>query len=777
MRVASGFVPRRRHCGRSEAIRPMRKIKPSELVNICVFVALFSATALQAQAQTVSITPATNPSNIALMGDSVTFVAGIVSSSAYSGGWLKITLPKGFRLLPTNIIPGTLSEDRRSGKMAAPLEASTTLNLTFYVQALCDANTAVQDNDRLITYEFYAASSAETPAATQKTAPILSFSEPILSTVYSEGATVDLNTPVTHVIAITQTASNAHVNNLRIEAAVADKSAVVVSKLEVSKTGNDGDWTDVTASGLDLTQGGKYVYNITRANTFAPLSYAGGQMQSGATLYLRETVSLTKCAGGSTSYSISYGDGDGFCPPLAAAAGAVLLSARTPEFGAPTISSSIIKNPTSPTDNGIQQVRVNNTATDPAAILRNLQIYSYRDGGGRYDFKRSYLCNSNGDPVHANGSTDTIWLGTSGWQRNFTTLNSPDAAMQAAYKSAGLIDADNDGIYNDLAVEGSVCIRTLWNINLNHLSTSSCNQSYLLSGANSYSFGDYSWCGGYKIIGSSVNNWISGVSVSGISNSQITSKKDNTNKLYKDDTATFSFSRAVGTGDFICCQHGAGGTSTWYMEITLPAGFDLNTAAQHPVALGDKNYTMGDVEYTNNTVKIRVWDNQTAVKISVVANGKDDPIGAYAISNTFDYGNTGVFRRFGCHASSVAYVLLQDCDDIEIKDFGVERTSFGYTNISKTARMTKAGGANTRVISPFDDVSLSAQMVVLGNGYAIGSNDTLKASASHKAAFLTKNGRTSGGVLQLFGGAPKSMSKEIAIPPASIEEHKSRGRD
>ncbi|MDR2119464.1 MAG: hypothetical protein LBP64_01135, partial [Tannerella sp.] len=375
---------------------------------------------MRMQAQT-TISPGSNPNPIVVMGDSIAFNVSVASSQAWPNGTIKVTLPAGFRLLPStpHIIAGSLAADGLSARIAAPTTGSVTAGSvvrTLYVKPLCDAETAVAAELRKIAYAFYAdADASGAPVVSKETDQISNFYNPILSVVYPEGSDVILNTTLTRVISITQTANASHVNNLRINAAVTDKTGITVSKIEVTADTASHVWTDITATGLDASQAGKYVYNITRANTFAPLNYPDARMNVDAKLYIRETVTLIKCSAGLVQYSVSYGDGLDFCPPLPAAAGNINLSVATPAYGADILngtggSAAYITWPTSPTNDGVWRVRVLNTATtDPTAIMKD--IYLNFGIGGQYYMKKAYICNPDGTIVPgAGGATDTLFL-------------------------------------------------------------------------------------------------------------------------------------------------------------------------------------------------------------------------------------------------------------------------------------------------------------------------------------------------------------------------------
>jgi hypothetical protein len=744
-----------------------------------------------------SISPQANPAQVVVMGDLLEFKVNILSQTAYSGGRLEVILPQGFKLDPAGFVAGTLSADRLSGKIVANVEANKTLELTFHVQPLCNAATAVANNaERIINYKFYQNSTATTPIANGAAAtdPIANFYAPILNVVYPAGVNVVLNTTVTRVIEITQTANSSHVNNLRIDAAVTDKAGIVVSKIEVSRDGSSN-WTDITASGLDASQAGKYVYTITKANTFglAKFNYPGQQLRVGEKVYIRETVILRKCNAGAVNYSVSVGDGADFCSPLPAAAGNVNLVVSTPTYGNDILNGSMTW-PVSPSVDGAWRVRILNTATtDPNAIMKDIYL-EFGTNSSQYYMKKAYICNSSGALISGSGgATDTIWLALNpgtGTRRIDVNLASTNPAMQTIYENIGFIDADGDGIYNDLNINKTVDIMIIFNITTGSLSTNTCNSSTFIPGISTIGWGYHKVCDSYVRFGRAYANggaswWHDGLMTSNIKNSMLSPALIRTG-----DKATLSFLRdEMLVDNFLQSRHGVSGTSTYYTDITLPAGLDFDTTAQYPVILKNANGAVysgvgGNISwnsgyitrYDNQHIRVRIlpalFRGGTYMEIAVKANGASDN-GSFSFVNLFDYGNTGNFYRFGCFTPTVDYILADNCSDIEIMGLSVERTSFGYTDKNKTARITKADNPNVSVIYPFDSVTIYTQMAVRGNSSIAAVTDTLKLSASYRSngsgtgnAYISKV-NVPGRLLFFRGGA---VLHTLSIPATDITQ-------
>ncbi|MDR2138212.1 MAG: hypothetical protein LBP50_01485, partial [Tannerella sp.] len=369
LETAFNFGQRRSHRGTGGYLSRFRTFALAAL--------LFSAmaTALWAQPQSqYALSPHGNPSQIVPAGDSIKFEVETVPQTN-GNGQLEIVLPAGFRLLPKNLMAGTLSPDGLSGRMEVTFSAGVAATRTFYVQPLCDAGAAVDAEARRVTYRLYVNAA---PVDSAVTDPITNFYDPILKIIYPEDENVTLNQTVIRVIEITQTANASHVNNLRFEAAVTDKAGITVSKIEICRDTTANNWKNVTATALDDSQAGKYMYTIRKAD-LASFGYPDNHLTTGEKLYIRETVTLKKCSAGAMNYKLAFGDGTDFCAYIPASEGNVSLSIPTPAYGADILngtggSAVGIVYPTSPTKDGTWRIRILNTSTDPAAIMKDIYL-------------------------------------------------------------------------------------------------------------------------------------------------------------------------------------------------------------------------------------------------------------------------------------------------------------------------------------------------------------------------------------------------------------------
>jgi hypothetical protein len=360
--------------------------------------------------------------------------------------------------------------------------------------------------------------------------------------------------------------------------------------------------------------------------------------------------------------------------------------------------------------------------------------------------------------------------------------------MQSIYENIGFIDADGDGKYNDLNINKTVDIMIVFNITTGSLSTTNCNSYSFIPGTSTTGWGYYKFCDQYirfgRAYGGGGASWYHGnLSTHEIRNPMLTPAVVRTG-----DKATLSFLRYEHANtNFLDWQHGVSGTSTYYTDITLPAGLDFDETVLYPVVLKDINgadvygtngkLTMGSGHITKinaQQIRVRILPDLHVdgiyMEIAVIANGTPDPTRTFTFGNLFDYGNTGNFYLFGCHTPTVDYILTGNCSDIEMMGFSVERTSFGYTDKNKSTLISKATGANVNVIYPFDNVDLMAQMAVRDLS-AISSTTVLKVSASYKSdgsgtgnAYLVK--RDTPGELKFFQGG--TLLHSLPISPANI---------
>ncbi len=758
------------------------KLRRILFVLIPVFVLSMGST----YAQQISATPGSNPEYVVRMGDPLTFSITLIASSEISGTEMQVTVPVGYEILPTtpNIMGGSLSPDGLTARISTGTISTAGKVANVFVKPLCNMDEAAE-GDRTAT----------DPVQTKYTDPIGNFYDPILNVAYPASEVVNLGVPVTRVFSITQTASYSHVNNIRINANCVDKTGINITSVKVS-TSSSGPWTDITST-LDASGATRYVYDITRALAFGPLGYSGQQLQTGTTIYVQETLVLTKCDAGAMSYTVSYGDRTDYCPLLPAASGNTNLVVGTPSYS-PDITAAQYISPTSPSNDGRYTVQVWNTATDPTAMLNDISVNMWQSDLLQYDFKRAYFSNSNGTIIAGpGGATDTVWIdmtwfGTRNKQSkvNFSSLNEP--SMIPYYEERGLIDNGGDGVYNDLPIGKNFYISVLFNINSGNVSTTSCSILYFIPGTRRRADICYMHCGSEVAYtrpygaASSTDTYIGGLYSNELRNILVNPVMLNVN-----DPARISFYQYDhSTSNSLRTHVGPAGTSSYYMYITLPDGLDFDPTAAYPVELrntagnlfaaGQGQVAMASGLITvidNQNIKLKVELNQLDadgmnVSVAVKANGNADTSKQLRVSHSFDYGNVGTEYLFGCFTVPANYVLMAGCTDIELASFETERASFGWTDITKTTRASKASGANVKVIYPFDDVNLEADFIVRGAS-AITATTNLTASVSYNSlasgtgnAFLVKNPSLPNPGLLVYtrNGTPMYIN----IPAASI---------
>ncbi|MDR3235292.1 MAG: T9SS type A sorting domain-containing protein [Prevotellaceae bacterium] len=727
------------------------------------------------------------------MGDSLLFPVSFYSSTAYPAAELLVTVPDGFELLTTTpgFIGASLSGDKKQGRIAVNIPVNTNTTINVQVKALCNAATATAAAQRVIRYAAYANASATTSLATKQTTSIDNFYEPSLTMPNPESIDVYLRTRVLRILEITQTGLNAYVNNLQINAHCTDKSGITITNIEVA-TSATGPWTDITASGLDASQPDKYVYNITRANTFAPLGYAGQQLRENAKIYIRETVVLNKCAAGVMNYITSYGDGVTYCDPLpASAANAELI--MIPQEYSPnvTLLENTIVYPVGLAQKGTFTYEIRNDSPF-LAMLRDFYANVYIGGWpvadtvySYGDYFSAYFTNALGMPIK-NGN-DTVFIplvqygATKKWKIDFSQLNNP--ALSTYYTARGLTDNDGDGMYNDIPTSVLFYITVVWNVNFDHITDTVCRPQ-LFSGMDTYSF-DISFkdaCDTEKYVEVpmlSTSKWNYSLLHKVMMGKSLLAVNEATTLSFNIHGSDF-FDNFYSNAHFIAEQSITPPyNSTYKVKVTLPDGLDYDPSVANPVRINNTDVEAGLIEVIdsrNIIITNRIAISNYTITVAVKANGASDPDKIVSVENHLLYGNVAPTYKWGCISRSVPYATMTACDDIELTHFAAERTTFGYTDITKSARITKAAGANVHVAYPYDNVQFDVKTVVHNPSIDVAT-DRLNvrfsysnpSSTSPTAYYLEKEpGRDYPGEIIVKKAAAPAVPISIAIPADSI---------
>jgi hypothetical protein len=725
------------------------------------FVFFFS---VYAGAQNVTITPGENPSSVVIMGDSLVFSTGVLSDAAISNAELEVEVPAGFELLVStpNFKAGSLSGNKRTGRiLIASLSQNSLRTLVVYVKALCDAETAALLDDRKIKYSFYLSAAATSPLTTETGKNgIQNFNHPILNVTYPPSDVVSLNSVNTRIFTVIQTRNYSHVNNIQIEAPC-DVSGFDISKVEVRRN-NAKAWTEIT---VERNPGG-YRYVVERDKFFNPANgYPNRQLGYSDTLLIRETVSLRKCDAGSLDYRFSYGDAVTFCAP-AASTGNVTYSQPVYSY-TPDIYQTAFNNPGSPAIDGRYVTRVLNNSAQVEATMHDLYVDC--SGVSNYVLESAYFTDASGNPI-LNG-TDMVFIpmtkiSSSQYQVMFTGLNNP--ALAAYYEARGLRDLDGDGRYDDLPKGNNFHFTVKYNYILN---AGTCPSTLIGPITRIFRMYYKTFCkGGYQNYvrnysagegGSTTNAWQGGFTFTTVQNMaaapaslQTGDQARISGNLYYDGNGSITGVR--GSNLFSLAVNGV---SRYFSTIILPTGLSFDATQTNPVRIGSTNLTTANYTVTGNTIRIQ-WTadwgaNNYSFNIAVKNNGTVDNDKILQIYHEYDYGNTGALQKFSCVSAKVPYLQLFPCSYLEITSFKMERRSFGYTDVTKTTRVTdpevaRSAGFNMKIVSPYDDIDMEGQFTANAN-ISTGS-----ANKIHINFGYVYNNATA--LFDIVGGSPNGIS-------------------
>ncbi|MDR1675707.1 MAG: T9SS type A sorting domain-containing protein [Tannerella sp.] len=608
------------------------------------------------------------------------------------------------------------------------------------------------------------------------TEPVGNFYKPILNVVYP--AVINdavLGQEYTRVLSVTQTASFSHVNNLQVTVNCADKTAFGIVKIEVGS--DNSTWTDITASALDVSQAGKYVYKITRENTFTPLAYAGQQLQSGSTVYIRETVKVLKCSGGSANYAVAYGDGNTFCAPASTAQ--VNINALTPAYAVDFEYTGIAyQNNINYNQAGRFDTKISNKSTNSEAwMLKNfVSVYDTRYATGmpphRFDSVAlmkadgaTILCEmpiSNNIAMQSHLFTNpgsSFNLSAHSYMHKIDLEQLPKATTQQMkddYTAAGLSDTDGDNIYSDILPGKTVTLRIYYhfyiednivdcntirlfenNIRADVFWKDRCEQTWSYSrtenSTNSTNF---------RTIRGGMNN-----PVTTVDNYLLAAGETATLTVMMQNAQTSEGQRGYPYKDI-------GNTRIHKVEITMPDGLDYNTPL--PVKIRNETETAGiDVTAANTD-----WSPSTGVltfrntkslippvyyDIPVIATGTTDNTKSIHIEHTFKELDmpTGP-HRWSCWDATVPYIQKSTCTGLEMTEFTAERTSFGWEDPSGTNRVVDTlataranrdtPGIDLHAVGPYDNITFVNKIAVNSN-ISLNSNDNVMVELTYSAPY------------------------------------------
>jgi hypothetical protein len=578
-----------------------------------------------------------------------------------------------------------------------------------------------------------------------------------------------LHQAYTRTLDITQTVTNSHVNNVQITVNCPDKTGFEITKIEVSK--DNISWTDITASALDNGQAGKYVYKLTRANTFTPLGYAGNQLQAGAKVYIRETVKLHKCGGGNLTYNIAYGDGNTFCNPISTAP--VDINALNPAYSVDYMGSGYLHTIDYGQAGFWNTQILNNSAGSDAIMLKTFaSMYDTRyTDSPVHIFDSVFLMDSVGTAVVAKIPLQNTISMSSTSQSSGVVFNLPSHAyihkvdfenlpkattpqMINAYTDAGLTDTDGDSIYSDILLKQKVNLRFYYHLEVKdsavtcpanrlletHIRSdvfwqNRCEQTYSFSRADHYNPPTTNF--------NAVRGGMNGPALS----------LDN-NLLAAGDPAILTVmmnnaNASSGQGGFPYQKISS--TRIHKVEITLPAGLDYD-GTDIQIRNGSEPTSIPATEVTwNQITRQLVFRNTKSLvqpiyyEIPVEANSTPDNTKSFHIEHTFALqGMQAPAQHWSCWDATVPYTQKSTCTRLEMANFTAERTSFGWIDTSNLhVRDTAQGradrntpGIDLHAVGPYDNITFVTDIAVNGS-ISLDPGEKLMAELNYVTPYST----------------------------------------
>jgi hypothetical protein len=675
---------------------------------------------INVKAQT--ITPGENPSEVVPMGDSLAFSVTIYSATAISNAQLEIVVPAGFELLPTTpgFIAGSLSPDKLTGRIMVNLIAGTVPNIKIYVKPLCDAATATPLANRKISYQLYQPGGT-TPIGSPKLIdnPIQNFYNPILLVNYPAAQEVSTGQVYTRTFTLVQTLDHSHIRNIKASL-VADTSGFYITQIRVRRNASKS-WINIPL----VSKATGYEYVIPHDLIFTPANgYPNGHLHYQDSLIVEETVTLKKCGAGTVNYEWFLGDGTTFCTP-ALTDGSVTWQ-ETQVAYTPDITTAARLVPNGPTQNGFLTFEIRNNGTISDLVLYDMYVNVVTG----YKYLKAYFSTNTGAViVGPGGATDTVFLqlngaGTNNTSVRFESCNNP--ALAAYYTARNLSNKDGDGVYNDLEIGKSVFITVQLQYDLTNTNCSAQLNAGGTRRADLYyrTFCKQSWIGFTRPYGNdnlTTNCWNGHFFYQPLENPIVT---PNVNLFAGDQTTIKIAPVAAGNcsnqmicagwgsldgnaklADLACAQVEA---EAWTV-ITLPPGLSfvpqgslnpgINSLRVNTSVVPPADITVipgagggGDVIRIKWSAAIRAGLTNGYWYVPVANTGPIDNTKLVEIYFEYDYGKTGVVKKWGCQTKAVPYNQMLPCSNLEMRKFDANRVSLGWK--SAAAYQTPSGRAD-----------------------------------------------------------------------------------
>ena len=647
--------------------------KGLSIISFCML--LIAATPLFGQ---VRIVPAGNPSPMRLQPATFTVTLQNDGASDATNLTLKASASAGYTISPPQIT-------------GINIAAGYSVNRTFTVTPNCD----VAQIGGIITYILE--ESGGTFLGTTQTLPITITESDFQLTMPSNSIanTVSNDKEYTRIWSIQATAVQARISNMKITN-TCNKSNIEITKVEV--VDNIGGYlSDLEAPLFDASQAGKYIYYLD-GTVFS--KYGDSFFDEGETVYIRETYHIKACAPTTSTYTIEYGDGTQWCSNVNF--GMVTTSVVQPEFSSD--QDFIARpDPTSQTGGKITRILLReftNTSTDPDAIMRNLYYRFVFDNIVRVSLKKLCLTDAAGNPL----PIPPLFEGT----ESTGTLN---ILFDGKNLVPGLIDADGDGVYNDLAPGATIYFMIELEFDLTDGDCKNDLFYYAFNNQMRYN----NTCGSE---GGSTSSFREGLSYSSpkapiMTPPNISPNTKTTLTFYQNNSTSVG---SIGNTGFLINAI----NYSHHIIITLPEGFDYDVTQPGVRINGlliNKDSVRVDTDPVTGRVVLDIHNtragavNLMTYSIDMVADpgitNKMDK--NFSIHHEWGFNGDPVRFTYACDEVLLNYQVHTSIECLNFYNFDVQRMTFGWTDYDKTTRITSsniAGYPNVRrdVAGPYDNV-------------------------------------------------------------------------
>ncbi|GHT58288.1 hypothetical protein FACS18945_4030 [Bacteroidia bacterium] len=677
------------------------------------------------------LTPGSNPSPIVKLGEGETFTLKLQNPASggtnYTNAQLDIILPATWKFVSSDPrfnaaveTPAGSNIWRISG-LSIPMGYgfSGEADIAVKLVPLC----AAQPNTDKITWQFN--NSTGTKLKDAATATLSNFVTPILNIEPPQDLQVTLNTPATRTWKITEMpAGGAYVKGFKVDIAC-NKDGVKLTKVEVN---NGGGWVTISTAISTTTTG--YTY-IIKAGELS----ANSKFEANESLQIRETLTYADCSkSGNMTATLSYGDGTAWCA-YGSAISTKLLTITVPFSATLTRGTTTFPSKSDGTGNGKMVLRVVNNSTDANAILKDVKarIYNYNIGANKPYIKylKAYFSNNAGTriaaitediPISSDGIPGLVGANARQYIVNFDQFAGGDISASVP----ALIDTDGDGVWDDVKPNSNFYFTVEYTMDYNFTPTTLENNDF--SNLQLYYFVYYK---------NECNNYVQGIN-------NIPNGDDFTNlyvrrtlddwqsrtslsqsNIHTGDKLNLTFSIPPNTANQIrqgfLSQVAVNATynNEHWVYVTLPDGFRLDPDAQtnvKPITISGNVVAGADISVVasdgngitsfkfRNRVTVFNGDAKFNIPLVGVCNGGTNK--NLVVHCTFNFvGDAVTPYPYGQMSVPMVYNCIEPCSTIELLSYSPERTTFGWTDGSKTTSASKATGARVDAAGPYDNVS------------------------------------------------------------------------